>query len=206
MAGAHRDAGAAGRAAAPRAELSLWRLDCGEFVFNDYNAFFSDTSEYAPGSKRLVGSCYLIRHGDRYMLWDTGIPGATVAQPIDDAGAERDASQPHRRPARPDQRAARAGRRSSASATIISTIPARRADFAHARLIMGAGDLAALRGNAPGAPPGDALRPWLQAGANVTEARGDVDVFERRQRRHAQPARPHAGPSRLAGPAGLGRR
>src|SRR6187455_1771892 len=66
----------------PRAELSLWRLDCGEFVFTDYNAFFSDTSEYAPGSKRLVGSCYLIRHGEQYMLWDSGIPGATVTQPI----------------------------------------------------------------------------------------------------------------------------
>src|SRR4051812_17193132 len=64
-----------------RAPLSLWRLGCGDFQFNDYNAFFSDTSEYAPGPKHLVGSCYLLRHGDDYMLWDTGMPGALVGHP-----------------------------------------------------------------------------------------------------------------------------
>ena len=62
----------------PRAAMELWRLDCGEVDFTDFNAFFSDTSEYPAGPKRLVGSCYLIRHGDRYLLWDTGLPGALV--------------------------------------------------------------------------------------------------------------------------------
>ena len=36
--------------------LELWRLDCGTFHFNDYNAFFSDTSDYPSGPKDLVGS------------------------------------------------------------------------------------------------------------------------------------------------------
>src|SRR5205085_5061355 len=62
--------------------MEMWRLDCGDFTFHDYNAFFSDTSEYAAGPKHLVGSCYLIRHGTDYMLWDTGIPAAVVQQRI----------------------------------------------------------------------------------------------------------------------------
>jgi hypothetical protein len=38
--------------AKPLGPLSLWRLDCGNFVINDYNAFFSDTMAYKPGPKR----------------------------------------------------------------------------------------------------------------------------------------------------------
>src|ERR1043165_9922555 len=65
--------------------MEMWRLDCGNFTFTDYNAFFSDTSEYPSGPKNLVGSCYLIRHGTDYMLWDTGIPAAVVGHPIETA-------------------------------------------------------------------------------------------------------------------------
>ena len=161
---------------APRAELSLWRLDCGEFEFNDYNSFFSDTSEYAPGSKRLVGSCYLIRHGDRYMLWDTGIPGATVGQPIRTPALSaslrsRIVDQLARIDVRPEQ------------VTIIGIShyhfdhTGQAADFPHARLIMGAGDIAALRSDAPGLPR-EPLQHWLSGGGTLTPARADVDVFE----------------------------
>jgi glyoxylase-like metal-dependent hydrolase (beta-lactamase superfamily II) len=54
-------------------EISLTRLDCGTppapTVVNER---FSDTYAY-PGLKlQFVFSCYLIKHGDDYMLWDTG--------------------------------------------------------------------------------------------------------------------------------------
>jgi len=49
------------QAAAP---LQLWRLDCGEFPIKQYGAFFSDTFQYPAGPKTIVGSCYLMRHGD----------------------------------------------------------------------------------------------------------------------------------------------
>jgi hypothetical protein len=62
-------AGAA-RAAPPAVEL--WRLDCGELWEGNLDEF-SDTHAYVGQSKRLVVSCYLIRHGERYMLWDTGL-------------------------------------------------------------------------------------------------------------------------------------
>src|SRR3569623_2179198 len=29
----------------------------------------------------LVGSCYLIKHGDQYLLWDTGMPVALLGHP-----------------------------------------------------------------------------------------------------------------------------
>src|SRR5919107_3504310 len=72
-------------AAAAPAQISLWRLDCGEFVIKQYGAFFSDTFQYPPGPKAIVGSCYLIRHGDKYMLWDTGLTDALIGHPFSNA-------------------------------------------------------------------------------------------------------------------------
>ena len=38
--------------------LQLWRLDCGDFVMKRFGAWFSDTFQYPPGARPLVGSCY----------------------------------------------------------------------------------------------------------------------------------------------------
>jgi glyoxylase-like metal-dependent hydrolase (beta-lactamase superfamily II) len=70
----------------PDAKIQLWRMDCGEFVIKQYGAFFSDTFQYPKGPKNIVGSCYLIRHGDKYMLWDTGLSDALIAKPYDSPG------------------------------------------------------------------------------------------------------------------------
>lgn len=70
-------------AAAPAQQaqpLQLWRLDCGTFTINQYGAFFSDTFQYPEGPKDIVGSCYLVRNGDRYFLWDTGLTDALVGR------------------------------------------------------------------------------------------------------------------------------
>jgi len=67
------------------AELSLTRLDCGNADFKDMNGFFSDRpGVYPPGPGKATDSCYLIRHGDQQMVWDTGFPAATKGKPIDD--------------------------------------------------------------------------------------------------------------------------
>jgi glyoxylase-like metal-dependent hydrolase (beta-lactamase superfamily II) len=53
-------------------DITLARLDCGTQVMNDISGRFTDTFAY-PGRKLpFTFSCYLIRHGDEYMLWDTG--------------------------------------------------------------------------------------------------------------------------------------
>ena len=157
-----------------RVPLSLWRVDCGDFQINDINAFMSDTSEYPARPKRLVGSCYLIRHGDAYMLWDAGMAGALVGHPdvspvMTVSLRERIVDQLARIGVGPEQ----------VSMVGIShyhgdhTGQARA--FPHARLLMGAADLAAMRAR-PAAGQAD-LAPWLSGGGQVTEVQGDLDVF-----------------------------
>jgi N-acyl homoserine lactone hydrolase len=160
----------------PRAALSLWRLDCGDFEFTDFNAFFSDTSEYRPGPRHLVGSCYLIRHGADYMLWDAGIPAATADHPMStpELRATLHSSITAQLAAlgmRPDQIG-----RLGISHYHFDHI-GQAADFPHARLLMGAEDLAFVRGSSESGQARTALQPWLQGGAPLTEVRGDLDVF-----------------------------
>ena len=160
---------------AARPQLEMWRLDCGEVNFTDFNAFFSDTSEYAPGPKRLVASCYLIRNGDRYLLWDTGLPAALVGNP--NTTPVMTASM---RVSIVDQLRQIRVRPEQVSMIGISHYHfdhvGQAASFPNARLLIGAGDLAALRGNEPG-PPREPLARWLTGGGEVTGLTGDHDVF-----------------------------
>jgi glyoxylase-like metal-dependent hydrolase (beta-lactamase superfamily II) len=155
----------------------LWRLDCGRFTINQYGAFFSDTFQYPAGPMEIVGSCYLIRNGDRYMLWDTGLTDALVGRPMSNAAQtlRLDRSivdQLSQIGVRPEQ---------------IETIGISHWHFDHsgqagrfprARLLMGRGDLELLRSPSP--PDADsvqALAHWLTGGGQVQELSGDHDVF-----------------------------
>ena len=60
----------------------LWRLDCGTIHVNRLNAF-SDSNAYPGQHRDLVASCYLIKDGDAYMLWDTGLPASVRGKPND---------------------------------------------------------------------------------------------------------------------------
>jgi N-acyl homoserine lactone hydrolase len=62
-------------------EVTLTRLDCGTSTApTDVSQRFTDTYAYAGLKIQLVFSCYLIKHGDDYMVWDTGQP--TTAGPV----------------------------------------------------------------------------------------------------------------------------
>jgi len=71
-------------AAAQQAEVTLTRIDCGSAAKPTAIAErFSDNFAY-KADKTLVFtfSCYLIRHGDEYMVWDTGFaPGSNPNAP-----------------------------------------------------------------------------------------------------------------------------
>ncbi|MFC0676726.1 N-acyl homoserine lactonase family protein [Lysobacter korlensis] len=54
------------------AEVALARLDCGGQPEPVSVASFSDTMEHPELKLPLTYSCYLIRNGDRYLLWDAG--------------------------------------------------------------------------------------------------------------------------------------
>lgn len=87
----------AAQAAAP--EVSLARLDCGTppepTVVNER---FSDTYAYGDLKIQFVFSCYIIKHGDDYMLWDTGhamtapkvAPKTSVVDYLDKIGVKPD--------------------------------------------------------------------------------------------------------------------
>src|SRR5436189_4383457 len=54
-------------------DLALTRLDCGTpQAPTAVNQRFSDSYAYGDLKLQFVFSCYLIKHGDEYMLWDTG--------------------------------------------------------------------------------------------------------------------------------------
>ena len=62
---------ATAQTAAPAPEVSLARLDCGTPVLN-LVARFNDTWAFTDNRVMFTFSCYLIKRGDEYMLWDTG--------------------------------------------------------------------------------------------------------------------------------------
>ena len=58
---------------AQAADMSLTRLDCGTpQAPTAVNQRFSDTYSYGDLMLQCVYSCYLIKHDDQYLLWDTG--------------------------------------------------------------------------------------------------------------------------------------
>jgi len=60
-------------APAQAADVSIARIDCGTSQAPvAVNERFSDTYAYGDKKIQFVFSCYLIKHGDEYMLWDTG--------------------------------------------------------------------------------------------------------------------------------------
>src|SRR5882672_6137073 len=65
-------------ASAQTPEVTLSRIDCGTGATpTDVSPRFSDTFAHAGLKLTFTFSCYLIKHGNDYMLWDTGFaPGS----------------------------------------------------------------------------------------------------------------------------------
>ena len=69
--------------ATPPAAVTLTRLDCGtNGPPTDVGGRMSDTYSFSGLKVQLTFSCYLVRHGNDYMVWDTGNPvGAGATSP-----------------------------------------------------------------------------------------------------------------------------
>src|ERR1044072_5298150 len=152
---------ASAQAAAP--EVELWRLDCGALNGEDFSGY-SDTHRYAGQKRDLVVSCYLIRHGDEYLLWDTGLDAKLLVDP------EPLAVQLGRIGLKPAQiRCFGISHRHSGHT-------GQAVGFPGATLLIGAEDLEALRQSADaGGRAG--LLPWLEGGSKAEPVKGDKDVF-----------------------------
>lgn len=154
------------------AALSLTRLDCGHADFKDMNGFFSDRpGVYPPGPGRVTDSCYLIRHGDQVMVWDTGLPAETKTKPMNQDGMVASIDR-----TLADQLGQLGVKPADVSVLGISHMHGdhigQAAQFTNARLVVGKGDFDRLAGR-----PEDSLKGWRGAGKQVTLATADVDVF-----------------------------
>lgn len=169
-------AGISSSALAQQPDLKLWRLDCGEIVVKDLNAF-SDDFAYTGKSKTLTNSCYLIKHGEAYMMWDTGFPMSMHNAPLGNVAMAPTfkttvAEQLKALDVTPDQ----------VGLVGISHNHfdhfGQAGDFPKATLLIGKGDLEGLKQTPPpfGADPSLAT-PWLSGGSKVEALEGDKDVF-----------------------------
>ncbi len=162
--------------AAP-AEVTLTRLDCGFIRANDGSSF-SDTHGYDGKAVDLPVSCYLIRHGADYLLWDAGLSTSYIGTKLDD----------------------KAPISSTVARSLVDQIKALGLDpaqigqiavshyhldhvgqassFPQATLIIGLDDWTAMQGGKrPALVDVDALAPWLLQGGKVKTVARDLDIF-----------------------------
>lgn len=155
-----------------RADLSLWRLDCGEIHVTDLDVF-SDAFLYEGQQKTLTDSCYLIRHGDRFLLWDSGLPGELAGNSVESGPFRMSLTAPltgqlARIGVRPEQ------------VTFVGISHyhddhvGQAASFPAATLLIGAEDWEAIRVRPETAAR---FRPWIEGGGEVRTVAADHDVF-----------------------------
>ena len=164
---------AAGASAQPRATASVGivRLDCGNGTVKNFNAFFSDTNEYPAGPRVIANSCYVIRHGQNYLLWETGFPAAIKGKPNDMGAIVARLNKTI-----PEQLAVLGLTIADIDIVGISHMhgdhTGQAADFPDAKLLIGKKDFDASNG------PKDPFGPWRVAQAKVQTMNGtDIDIF-----------------------------
>ena len=170
--------GIASSAGTSTAKLAITRLDCGTIQVNDLNVF-SDTDAYIGQKMTLVDGCYLLRHGDDYLLWDTGLPASLKGAALSDNGPMS----------------------ASLEKTIeeqLNTLGVNKAqikivaishyhfdhigqlpEFAHAKLLIGRGDWDAVTAAKPAPNVNPApFKSWIDGVAeNVEAVTGDKDIY-----------------------------
>jgi glyoxylase-like metal-dependent hydrolase (beta-lactamase superfamily II) len=160
--------------AAPAPEIKLWRLDCGSIATTNF-AGFSDSYRYDGKPYALTDSCYLIKHGDDYMLWDTGLSGALEGKSMTFGDftvsvKERLVPQLARIGVKPEQI-----RFVGISHRHVDHT-GQALDFPGATLLIGAQDLEALKASTDANDRAGVL-PWLDGKAKADPVTGDRDVF-----------------------------
>ena len=166
--------GLAGSASAQTSgTLSLTRIDCSTGNTEPVDvARFSDTYAFDAKKLPLTASCYLIRRGDQYLLWDTGYPVAGPNVPANFAVKTPLVDQLAKLEVKPEQ------------ITFVGISHyhgdhiGQARSFPKATLLIGKGDWDALTGSQPPQNANPALlEPWIKGGAKVEPVVRDKDVF-----------------------------
>lgn len=152
----------------------MWRLDCGDVAKGDIG-MFSDTGLYDGQQRALVVSCYLIKHGDRYLLWDAGF-NKQATQPKPDGSPP-----PFSLKTTIVEQLARIGLKPDQIAYVgVSHYHmdhvGQASDFPQATLLIGKGDYDALKDGSQPMADRVSLAPWRNGG-KVDPVVGDRDVF-----------------------------
>jgi N-acyl homoserine lactone hydrolase len=151
------------------AAVTLTRLQCGTNTgATDVGARFSDTYAYNGLKVQITFSCYLIKHGDDYMIWDTGNPvGTTPTAPktsLTDLLAQLKVT-----PAQVKY---------VAISHYHGDHTGQARQFPQATLLIGKGDWDVITDPKPATPMDRAIfAPWTSGEGKVEPVVGDKDVF-----------------------------
>jgi N-acyl homoserine lactone hydrolase len=147
-------------------DISLTRLDCGSGV-NDPRRF-TDTFAYTETTKPFTFSCYVIKHGNDVMVWDTGylpgsVPNATN-KPIVDLLKQINVN--------PDQV------RFVGISHFHADHTGQLAPFKNATLLIGKGDWDGVVSTPPmGGANANGFKVWIDEKRKVEPQSSDKDVF-----------------------------
>jgi N-acyl homoserine lactone hydrolase len=163
---------AAGASAETAPELSLTRFDCGKTTTVADVSRFSDVAALKGLSVQLTFSCYLVKHGNDYLVWDTGNPTASGSAPAPTAPKSSLVEQLAQLHVLPEQITFVAISHYHGDHT------GQVASFPAATLLIGKADWDALND----AKPNAAINPanfahWISGGGKVEPVSGDRDVF-----------------------------
>ena len=162
---------AAATVPATPAKISLARLDCGSATIKNFDKFFSDKPGlYESAPRDITDSCYLIRHGDQQMIWDTGFPASWKGQTHDlgdltvriDKTLAEQLAQVGLKPADIDI---------VGISHMHSDHTGQAAEMPQAELLIGKADFDQTKGK------DDPFGSWRSDGAKVRAVTGDTDVF-----------------------------
>jgi N-acyl homoserine lactone hydrolase len=154
------------------AEISLTRFDCGKTTTVSDVSRFSDTAAFKGLNIQLTYSCYLIKHGNDYLVWDTGNPAAAAGNIAPNAPKQSLLEQLAQLKLKPEQITFVAV--SHYHGDHIGQV----ASFPQSTLLIGKGDWEALND----AKPNPLVNPanfahWISGGGKVEPVSGDRDVF-----------------------------
>jgi glyoxylase-like metal-dependent hydrolase (beta-lactamase superfamily II) len=150
------------------AQVTLTRLDCGTNTTpTDVGARMTDTYAFSGLKVQLTYSCYLVRHGDDYLIWDTGNPmsaGANAPKTsLVDLLAQLKVT--------PDQiKYVGISHYHGDHTGQVSAFP-------KATLLIGNGDWEALKNPKPPAINAAPFANWISGGGKVEPLPSDKDVF-----------------------------
>lgn len=153
------------------APVTLTAFECGRLRQEDLG-LFSDTFRFQGERRELVAGCYIIRHPKGVLLWDTGLDPAMIGAPQGGMSVTTRIT---------DQLKALGLIAAQITHVGISHYHADHsggaADFPNAELLIGKGDVDALKAKPADERDVRQLAHWLTGGGKLTAVSGDKDVF-----------------------------